>query len=236
MIIKRQNKKREDVSNSKTEITSQPIQAEKIEEQEEEIDFFDLDNIDFTQRQERRRGDRRRGYRRVDDRNLISRAQEEAENIKDSAAKEGYKEGVEKAQEDIQLLRDGIKNFYGAKQEILDKVSPSIIEISLDIAKKIIKKEVEIDTSIVFSSIKEIIQGLPKDEKRITIKVSSEIIEEVKPEINKLKENIGLDMKISVISEEGLDKGSCIVTTSDGIVDATIDTQIEIITEALKGL
>ena len=43
------------------------------------VDIFDLDNIDFSQRQERRRGDRRRGYRRIDDRNLISRAQEEAD-------------------------------------------------------------------------------------------------------------------------------------------------------------
>ena len=49
---------------------------------EPEIDLFDIENIDFEQRQERRRGSRRRGYRRIDDRNLVSRAQEEAEAIK----------------------------------------------------------------------------------------------------------------------------------------------------------
>ena len=48
---------------------------------EPEIDLFDIENIDFEQRQERRRGSRRRGYRRIDDRNLVSRAQEEAEAI-----------------------------------------------------------------------------------------------------------------------------------------------------------
>ena len=51
---------------------------------EEEIDLFDIENVDFAQRQERRRGSRRRGYRRIDDRNLVSRAQEESENIIDS--------------------------------------------------------------------------------------------------------------------------------------------------------
>ena len=76
---------------------------------EEKIDLFDLDNIDFTQREERRRGDRRRGYRRIDDRNLVSRAQEEAGTIKASAAQEGYQAGLEKAQEDIQQVRTAIE-------------------------------------------------------------------------------------------------------------------------------
>ena len=69
----------------------QQEEAEEIAEpvvnlpKEPEIDLFDIENIDFNQRQERRRGSRRRGYRRIDDRNLVSRAQEEAETIKKSA-------------------------------------------------------------------------------------------------------------------------------------------------------
>ena len=78
----------------------QPLQKE------EKIDIFSLDNIDFSQRQERRRGDRRRGYRRIDDRNLISRAQEEADSIRETAAKEGYKAGLEQAEYEISLLRN----------------------------------------------------------------------------------------------------------------------------------
>ena len=73
--------------------------------------MFDLDNIDFSQRQERRRGDRRRGYRRIDDRNLISRAQEEADTIKETAAKEGYRAGIEQAESDIIALRSKIADF-----------------------------------------------------------------------------------------------------------------------------
>ena len=70
----------------------QPVLApEQDQSDENEIDIFDLDNIDFKQRQERRKGDRRRGFRRIDDRNLISRAREEANAIKEAAAKEGNK-------------------------------------------------------------------------------------------------------------------------------------------------
>lgn len=92
IIKKKKTKQAEGVEEQQTV----PVQQEdKVVEsletgEEKDIDLFNLDNIDFKQRQERRRGDRRRGFRRIDDRNLISRAKEEAKAIKEAAAKEGY--------------------------------------------------------------------------------------------------------------------------------------------------
>src|SRR5574344_1879071 len=97
------------------------VKPEVVEEQVEDIDLFDLDNIDFSQRQERRRG-----YRRIDDRNLISRAQEEANMIKENAAKEGYKTGLENAQSDITNLRESLNSFLNAKQEVFDEVARQV--------------------------------------------------------------------------------------------------------------
>ena len=95
MIIKKNIKKTE------VEEVSQPQAAEETVKEGEnyKIDLFDLDNIDFKQRYERRRGDRRRGFRRIDDRNLISRAREEAATIREAAAKEGYDNGIAQARE-----------------------------------------------------------------------------------------------------------------------------------------
>ena len=45
---------------------------------------------------------------------------------------------------------------------------------------------------------------------------------------------LGLDAKIVIIPDETVMEGGCIVTTTNGVVDATIDTQIAIISEALK--
>jgi len=126
MIIK----KRSEILKEEEKVQSKP----KKDTQQTEI--FDLDNIDFSQRQERRRGDRRRGYRRIDDRNLISRAQEEAGTIKDNAAKEGYKAGLEKAQSDILQVKAAISEFLKAKQEVFDYIAPDIMEISVEIARR----------------------------------------------------------------------------------------------------
>lgn len=200
------------------------------------VDLFDLDNIDFSQRQERRRGDRRRGYRRIDDRNLISRAQEEAGTIKENAAKEGYKEGLEQAQKDIQEVRFAVEHFLKAKQEVFEYIAPDILEISVDIARKIVKKEIEQDPEIILGNILDVLKTISKDETKINIKVNPSQLTLAKENIPEIISTLGLDARINVIADIAIEVGSCIVQTNNGIVDATIDTQLEIIKEAFKGM
>ena len=229
MIIK----KRSELIDKKPDDANLSINAKS---EEEEIDLFDLDNINFAQRQERRRGDRRRGYRRIDDRNLISRAQEEAGTIKDIAAKEGYNAGLEQAKDDIQQLKNAMADFLKAKQEVFEYIAPDILEISVEIAKKIVKHEIEQDPQIILTKILDVLKTISKDEIRIGIKVNPAEIAIAKANIPEISSSIGLDAKINVIADETIDIGSCIVQTSNGIVDATVETQLEIIKEAFKGI
>lgn len=242
MIIKKQNKSNEQraqqVVQPQTTMpqTQAPVQPQPIPEVEAPIDLFDLDNIDFSQRQERRRGDRRRGYRRIDDRNLISRAQEEADTIKETAAKEGYRAGIEQAESDILALRSKIADFISSKQEVFEFIAPDILEISVDIARKIIKKEVEQDPQVILNSIVDVMRTLSKEEPRITVKLNPLQVDLVKTELPEYISSMGIDAKIAVIGDDSIEEGGCILNTNNGIVDASINTQLEIIKAALKGM
>lgn len=206
----------------------------ETKQSESEIDLFNLDNIDFKQRQERRRGDRRRGFRRIDDRNLISRAREEAAAIKEAAAKEGYQEGLDAAQAEIADLRDAIGNFLNAKQAVFDSIAPDILEIGMDIAKKIIKKESIEDSSIILENIKEILSGLSKEEKKITLSVNPAQSAMLKQEIPEVVTSMGFEATVLIVPDENVTEGGCIVTTSNGVIDATIESQLSIISKVLK--
>ncbi len=241
MIIKKKTQKtdvsEEDVKVEETEENTEVSQAENEEktvESVEEIDLFDLDNIDFKQRHERRRGDRRRGFRRIDDRNLISRAREEAQSIKESAVKEGYEEGMNQAKADIENLRNSLSAFVSAKQEVFDYIAPDILEISVDIAKKIIKKEIQQDPTIILENIVDLLKTLSKEETRVTLRVNPEQAVLIKQKIPEVVEMAGSEAKVNVISDENISYGGCMVTTTNGIIDATIETQMSIISEALK--
>ncbi len=232
MIIKKNKKQHVDEGIEQNQ-TSQEIVVQEPHK-EEEIDLFNLDNIDFKQRQERRKGDRRRGFRRVDDRNLISRAREEAEAIREAAAKEGYQEGLDSAKEDIALVKDAISVFFEADQRVYDAIAPDILDISLDIAKKIIKKEMKEDPQILIDNIKEILKGLSKEETKIMLKVNPMQADILKQEIPQAVSDTGLEAKVVIIPDENTMEGGCLLTTTNGVIDATIETQLSIISEVLK--
>ena len=230
MIIKKNaGKKAEDILEEKPEEKQPEVKVE-----EDKIDLFNLDNIDFKQRQERRRGDRRRGFRRIDDRNLISRAREEAQSIRESASKEGYQEGLEQAKADIQEVKNAITSFLGAKQAVFDYIAPDILEISVDIAQKIIKKELQQDPNVILDNILALLKGLSKEETKITLRVNPAQVSLLKSETPNLLNEAGLDAKILVVPDETIMEGGCVVTTNNGVIDATIETQLAVISEALR--
>ncbi len=208
--------------------------AKQEEKKEEEIDLFDIENVDFTQRQERRRGSRRRGYRRIDDRNLVSRAQEESENIKKSAFEEGYRLGLEKVNEDIEHFRNELNKFMNAKKEVFEYIAPDILEISVDIAKKIIKKELDSDPQVLINTIIDVLKTVSKNESKITIRVRPQSVQFIKDTIPNITYQYGIDSKINIVADPSIEDGGCIFQTNNGIVDASIDTQVEIIKKALE--
>lgn len=248
MIIKKGiQKKREMKTNIVEEVEktssdfqqSSEIVSEKIKEiekpKEPEIDLFDIENIDFEQRQERRRGSRRRGYRRIDDRNLVSRAQEESENIKKSAFEEGYRLGLEKARTDMDVFRQEISKFMSAKQEVFEYIAPDILQISVDIARKIIKKEVESDPQILINTIIDILKTVSKNEPKIVIRVKPQAVQFIKDTIPNITYQYGIDSKINIVADPSVEEGGCIFQTNNGIVDASVETQLEIIKKTLEG-
>lgn len=206
-------------------------------EQEESTDIFagfDFDKIDFSQRAERRRGDRRRGYRRIDDRNLISRAQQEAINIKEQASKEGYEKGLESANSAISELKEAIEGFFEYKEELYNQISGDILDISIKVAEKIIKKEVETDKKVLDSIVHDALKSLAKDENKIILKVNPTDVEYTKEMVPKLLSSGQFEAKIFVTGNKEVEEGSAIIETSNGIIDANISTQLELIKEAFK--
>ena len=252
MIIKKRNQKLREGKKTKEQVQElakpeipeykpdevSAVQEEKPAEKpkEPEIDLFDIENIDFTQRQERRRGSRRRGYRRIDDRNLVSRAQEESENIKKSAFEEGYRAGLEKCNADLEKFRQSLNAFMTAKKDVFEYIAPDILEISVEIEKKIIKREVDADPQILIDTIVDILKTTSKNEPKIIIRVRPQAVQFIKDTIPNITYQYGIDSKISIVADPSVEEGGCIFQTNNGIVDASIDTQIEIIKKALEGM
>lgn len=192
-----------------------------------------LDDIKFDQRSERREGTRRRGYRRTQDRNLVSRAQQDALSIKEAAKQEGYNEGVANAKKDLDELKEKLSDFYKLKDDVFNKVSDCIYDISVEMAKKILNKEVENLKEYVIPMIKAAIEEVSPTENKITLKVMPKDVEIVKDKLPEIFSGSGIEASISVIPDKNITAGGVIVATSNGIIDATIETQMIIMEKTL---
>lgn len=205
---------------------------EELQFKLEEIEKVDVSTLEFKERFERRRGERRRGYRRIDERTLVSRAREEAQSIRELAAKEGYKNGIEEAHGELQKLKDSLNEFLGAKKEIYNEMSDDFLEIALEIAKKIIKKETELSSDVLKGVLMEVFDEVSSNEEKVTIKVHPEEVDFARASMPEILENSVVDAKIVIIADEGIEKGSCVVVTSNGVIDANFSTQLQIIQNA----
>ena len=162
------------------EVVEEPAAQEPVQDAKDIFAGFNFDEIDFNQRAERRRGDRRRGYRRIDDRNLISRAQQEAISIKEQASKEGFEKGLEEAKSALGELKGSINEFFEYKETLYNQIAGDILDIALKVAQKIIKKEVETDKAVLDSIVRDALKSLAKDENKIILKVAPVDVEYVK--------------------------------------------------------
>ena len=231
MIIKKNKKQPEkpsDSSQAKQKAGLPPKPAKK----QEPIPVLHQPII--KERQERRRGDRRRGYRRTEDRSLISRAQEEANAIKESAAKEGFDYGINVSKEELKKLNQCITEILQAKEQAMEQAAPDIAYLAVKAAEKVIKKQLEIDDQVVLNIVSEVLKTLGKNEKSIVIRTNPADTELVRQNVPRLYPYGSSGTTINVVKDDGVDWGSCIVETQGGIIDARFSTQLQILQKALE--
>ena len=89
---------------------------------------------------------------------------------------------------------------------------------------------------ILLDNIKDILKSLSKEETKIMLKVNPSQTAMLKQEIPEIMNFAGLEAKVIIVPDENTMEGGCMLTTSNGVIDATIETQLEIISEALKGI
>ena len=185
-------------------------------------------------RSERRRGDRRRGYRRIDDRNLISRAHEESNAIREMSSREGFEYGIENSQEQIDALNHVMVQLLEAKEESMRMAMNDIAQMALTVAEKLVRQEVAADPEIVLNITAETIKEMGKSHKSIIIKVNPIDVDIVRENIPRIYPYGDSKTNIVVVGEETVNPGSCIVETNTGLIDASFSTQLAILQKAFE--
>jgi flagellar biosynthesis/type III secretory pathway protein FliH len=105
----------------------------------------------------------------------------------------------------------------------------------LSIAKKIVSHELDIQPEKVLSMVRYAIGECRAEGKRV-LKVSPQDYDKVTNNKNTLCDSSNQGKELVIEKDERLSKGDCVIETDTGLVDAKIDTQLQIIREAFMNV
>lgn len=149
----------------------------------------------------------------------------------------GYEKGIKDSTNDIaqriKRLEGIIMELEGYKGKKANELLPLIIELSMEIASKVIHKEVELDKNIVMYIASDAIKKVEESEDNIVIKVNPLDYEVMIANINLLKEQSGIK-NISVEPLSTISPGGCYIETQTVEVDSRIEEQIKEIHDAIS--
>lgn len=174
---------------------------------------------------------------RAESEKIISETSSKADLIYDEAKIKGYNEGAAAKKEEIdQRLTDignVISEMKSDHEKFLDKYIDELRMLSLEIAEKLVCQKLEDDAKAIFPLIKSAIKPLC-DVSWIKIELSDKLKEtaaEIEEELSVSKSSQNIEVEL----RRDAPIGTCVVHTSEGVVVASVLTQIENIREYFKG-
>ncbi|MGC8832582.1 MAG: FliH/SctL family protein [Armatimonadota bacterium] len=168
---------------------------------------------------------------------ILAAASSEAESIRDSAYRQGYAEGRAEADRELALKKAELEDLVAAVNEerdrFLQEAEPQLVQLALAIASKVVEKEVETAQDVAVSIARACIRRL-RERQWLRIHVNPESLESIKSAKEELALYAGTGVRIDLVEDPEVDPGGCIIESSSGIVDARIQTRMDLLKSAVE--
>lgn len=123
-----------------------------------------------------------------------------------------------------------IAEISGLKEEISAQAETQLVELALEIAKKVVGREVMFDREIAFTLVKVSLS-------RLQTHAAARI--HLHPEdfafVNAQRERLNFHGALEIIEDRSISLGGCLIRTDTGDIDARIESQFEEIAHNLLG-
>lgn len=167
---------------------------------------------------------------------VVRSANAQAEEIK----KRTYEETLQVAKAEAEQIkteaRQLLAELFEVKRKALTEAHKDIIKVALDLAEKIIKYQVSIDTNILKTQVIEAIKRATTEADRVQVYVNPQDLNLLLKTIPELEKLFPSGIEIVPLVDDSVDQGSCIVETKSGQLDASFSTQLATLRNLLTKL
>ena len=167
----------------------------------------------------------------IDDR--LSRIEMEAyEKGFEQGQKDGLIMGQKRLDEAAKRLDALIRSLSELKSKILKESEEEIVKLAIEIARKIVRRELQTDPEAVLRTIRQAISHV-NDRSTVRILLNPDDMEKVKEVLPELRAEKKID-RVELIENTRVERGGCIIETGFGMINATIEDQLALISEELE--
>ena len=165
---------------------------------------------------------------------LVSRAAGEAEQIRERARAEGFEKGYAEGREEgmravssaAAALKSAAQELASASEQTAIALERDAVELALALAGKILAGTLEVQPERVLDVVRGALRHIA-DRRMITVVVDPADMEIVSAAVEELRTEAGGIEQCEVQADRRVAPGGAIVRTSEGEVDACLDTQLE---------
>lgn len=168
---------------------------------------------------------------------LLEAARADAEGLRAAALAEGYEQGAASARAEVAQVLEALEEMgHGlvAQRELMvEEAVDQATRLATEIAAKLIRAELSLATERVVDVVRAAIRRAT-DRSALLVHVHPDdlaLCREAGPEIMRRMGGIG---ELEIIDEPRMDRGSCLVQTPAGDVDASFASQLGRVLEALS--
>ncbi len=148
------------------------------------------------------------------------------------AFEHGQQEFTRLCKETLEALLGSLEQFENDKGRLLWEAEQSMVDLSIAVARKVIKREVNYDRQIVVDNVKAALE-MVNHTNDVIVRVNSGDMKYLKDMSASLEAALSKYGHTTVEADDEIEPGGCLLVTEQGQIDGKIDTQVELIAEAI---
>ena len=168
----------------------------------------------------------------------------EIEQHAEFLSKQGYEEGFNKGfqhgvdegktqqGEILQQAKQTLEEAYRVAEQIIQESEPTLIELAISIAQKILNKELETDPNSIKNITQEALKNVNEFES-IVLNVNPNYFAYLQGAKDELLLELNGQVKLHIYPDASIQDAGVMIKTNNGTLDARIDTQLEEIKQIL---
>lgn len=168
---------------------------------------------------------------------ILRKAMEEAELVKEHAKTSGLEEArrlaEESASDKVKEALETLNQAVNERKRIIKDAEGEILRLALKVAEQVIRSEVSLHRDVSLNIVSDAISRV-SDREQVLIKVNREDVEHIKKYKDRISSVIDGIKSLSIVEDSSVEPGGCVIETNLGYVDARISTKLAAIEEAFR--